>query len=218
MTRLTNSNLFGCVGAHDDGIADGNLTRCSVISGCGLDGCPYELTLKAKRAAETQPLRVKAHAGVTPNDSVVANRRVDDWYSIPVVESISSAADLAESFLAGGDSLQFHAETTHRIARGLVAARNATKALQSRVAELEGELRGAGVRMAELRKRIAELEWDRSAPNEPVSDPLHRWSRPSDSDVNADSGASRLRVPGGWVYSLYRDGRHGMVFVPEPKP
>jgi hypothetical protein len=32
----------GCTGQHDDGIADGNLTACSRVSGCGLDGCPYK--------------------------------------------------------------------------------------------------------------------------------------------------------------------------------
>jgi hypothetical protein len=30
-----------CTGMHDDGIADGNLTKCSLQSGCARKGCPY---------------------------------------------------------------------------------------------------------------------------------------------------------------------------------
>lgn len=29
-----------CSGSYDDGIADGNLTRCAHQAGCGLPGCP----------------------------------------------------------------------------------------------------------------------------------------------------------------------------------
>lgn len=32
-----------CSGDYDDGIADGNLTRCSVKAGCGLKNCPSEI-------------------------------------------------------------------------------------------------------------------------------------------------------------------------------
>lgn len=31
-----------CSGLYDDGIADGNLTRCSTTGGCALPGCPFE--------------------------------------------------------------------------------------------------------------------------------------------------------------------------------
>lgn len=31
-----------CNGSHDDGIADGNPTRCSAASGCGRSGCSSE--------------------------------------------------------------------------------------------------------------------------------------------------------------------------------
>jgi hypothetical protein len=30
-----------CTGSYDDGIADGNLTNCSITGGCCLPGCPH---------------------------------------------------------------------------------------------------------------------------------------------------------------------------------
>ena len=42
LTRIDAQLKRQCSGQHDDGIADGNLTRCSSVSGCGLAGCPYQ--------------------------------------------------------------------------------------------------------------------------------------------------------------------------------
>ena len=45
-----------CTGLHDDGIADGNLTRCSIVSGCGLLDCPYLHPLPEKLPPERHNL------------------------------------------------------------------------------------------------------------------------------------------------------------------
>jgi hypothetical protein len=53
-----------CTGQYDDGVTDGNLTRCSVRLGCGYSGCPDRVAAAlraAKTAFDSLPAAQRAH-------------------------------------------------------------------------------------------------------------------------------------------------------------
>jgi len=83
-----------CSGKYDDGIADGNLTNCSSVAGCGYKGCPSKLD----RYARIMMIQCQPSPSPISFDTVIGESvNIDSTVYAPSPEDIDNLKEIRKA-------------------------------------------------------------------------------------------------------------------------